>query len=54
MDLNAPKGIYGWSGLQNTFFWIDPENSLYGIFMSRSMTKGLPYDTILNSVYEIF
>ena len=54
MKLKAPKNIFGWPGLQNTFFWIDPENSLYGIFMSRSMTRGLPYDTILNSVYEIF
>ena len=54
MKLKAPKNIFGWPGLQNTFFWIDPENSIYGIFMSRSMTRGLPYDTILNSVYEIF
>jgi len=54
MKLNAPSGIYGWSGLQNTFFWIDPENSIYGIFLSRSMTSGLPYEELLNVTYENF
>tara|TARA_B100000287_G_scaffold430325_1_gene485350 strand:- start:395 stop:1615 length:1221 start_codon:yes stop_codon:yes gene_type:complete len=54
MNLKAPKKIFGWPGLQNTFFWIDPENSLYGIFMSRSMSNGLPYDALLNKVYQIF
>ena len=33
----APKGIYGWSGYHNTHFWIDPENKLFGLFMSRAI-----------------
>ena len=33
----APKGIYGWSGYNNTHFWIDPENKLFGLFMSRAI-----------------
>ena len=32
----APKGIFGWSGYQNTHFWIDPENGIYGLFMTRT------------------
>ena len=30
------KGTYGWSGYHNTHFWIDPENKIYGLFMSRA------------------
>ena len=33
---NSPNGIYGWSGYHNTHFWIDPENELFGIFLSRA------------------
>ena len=33
----APNGIYGWSGYHNTWFWIDPTNKLYGLFMSNSI-----------------
>jgi len=32
----SPAGVYGWSGYHNTHFWVDPENKLYGLFMSRS------------------
>ncbi|WP_415370815.1 serine hydrolase domain-containing protein [Patiriisocius sp. Uisw_047] len=33
---NSPKGIFGWAGYHNTHFWIDSENDLYGIFMTRA------------------
>ena len=33
----APNGIYGWSGYHNTWFWIDPTNKLYALFMSNSI-----------------
>ena len=32
----APPGIFGWSGYHNTHFWIDRENGLYVVFMSRA------------------
>lgn len=32
----APDGVFGWAGYHNTHFWIDPENRLYGLFMSRA------------------
>jgi CubicO group peptidase (beta-lactamase class C family) len=31
----SPKGIFGWSGYHNTHFWIDQENDLFGLFMTR-------------------
>ena len=33
----AGKGTFGWSGYHNTHFWIDPENKVYGLFMSRAI-----------------
>jgi CubicO group peptidase (beta-lactamase class C family) len=32
----SPKGIFGWAGYHNTHFWIDSENDLYGVFMTRA------------------
>ncbi len=32
----SPRGIYGWSGYHNTHFWIDYENRVYGLFMTRT------------------
>jgi CubicO group peptidase (beta-lactamase class C family) len=32
----SPKGIFGWSGYHNTHFWVDYENNLYGLFMTRT------------------
>ena len=47
MNQGAPKGIYGWSGLQYTEFWIDPKNSMFVIFMTRSHSyKGIQKDLI--------
>jgi CubicO group peptidase (beta-lactamase class C family) len=31
----APAGIFGWGGYHTTHFWIDPENEIYGLFMTR-------------------
>lgn len=30
-----PEGCYGWGGYHSTFFWIDPANNQYGLFLSR-------------------
>jgi CubicO group peptidase (beta-lactamase class C family) len=34
--VGASKGIYGWQGVANTHFWIDPEKNLFGLFMTRA------------------
>ena len=31
-----PKGAFGWSGYHNTYFWIDRQNGIYGLFMTRT------------------
>ena len=36
LTTQVSAGVYGWSGYHNTHFWVDPENDLYGLFMSRS------------------
>ena len=32
----VPAGTFGWSGYHNTHFWIDQENKVYGVFMTRA------------------
>jgi CubicO group peptidase (beta-lactamase class C family) len=50
---NSPKGIFGWPGYHNTHFWIDPENNLFGIFMTRLQVFSSVIDKgIRKSVYE--
>lgn len=31
----SPQGIFGWGGYHNTWFWIDQENELFGLIMTR-------------------
>ena len=53
MNQGAPRGIYGWGGLQYTEFWIDPENSMFVIFMTRSQSyKGILED-LIRAVYKV-
>lgn len=33
---NSSEGIYGWSGYHNTHFLIDPQENLFGLFMTRA------------------
>ena len=52
MNQKAPKGIYGWSGLQYTEFWIDPKNSMFVIFMTRSQSyKGIQ-ENLIKTIYK--
>ena len=41
--LALPKGSYFWGGAAGTFFWVDPENELIGLFM----TQLVPHRTTL-------
>lgn len=41
--LALPQGSYFWGGAAGTFFWIDPENELIGLFM----TQVVPHRTTL-------
>ncbi len=33
----SPEGIFGWGGHNGTFFWIDQQNNLYGLVMTRRL-----------------
>jgi CubicO group peptidase (beta-lactamase class C family) len=33
--LALPEGSYFWGGAAGTFFWIDPQNELIGMFMTQ-------------------
>jgi CubicO group peptidase (beta-lactamase class C family) len=32
-------GEFGWAGAANTYYWVDPQEELIGIFMSQSMVE---------------
>ena len=32
----TPKGVFGWSGYHNAYFWIDRQNGIYGLFMTKT------------------
>ena len=52
MNQGAPKGIYGWSGLQYTEFWIDPKNSMFVIFMTRSQSYKGVQENLIRTIYK--
>ena len=38
--LLSSEGEYGWAGVANTYFWIDPKEELIGLFMSQFLPSG--------------
>ena len=52
MNQGAPEGIYGWSGLQYTEFWIDPKNSMFVIFMTRSQSYKSIQEDLIRTIYK--
>jgi CubicO group peptidase (beta-lactamase class C family) len=32
---SIPNGVYGWNGVYNTLYWVDPTNHLIGISVSQ-------------------
>ena len=51
---DAPKGIYGHGGYQHTEFWIDPENSLFALFMTRALSYKQHREKFMKAVYLVF
>ena len=50
---NSPGGIFGWSGYHTTHFWVDPENELYGLFMTRLYpSTDIPQRLLRDAVYR--
>ncbi len=45
----SPVGSFGWGGYHSTYFWVDPEQQLYGVFMTRRYPF---HDGIENKIRE--
>jgi len=50
----APGDLY-WGGAGGTYFWVDPMNQLFVVFMMQSPKQRVPYRSVLrNMVYAAF
>lgn len=38
--LPLPKGSYGWAGAASTYFWIDPDSEIVGIYLAQLLGGG--------------
>ena len=48
----SPAGDYYWGGAGGTYFWVDPRNNMYVVFMMQSPKQRVPYRSVLrNMVY---
>ena len=34
----SSRGEFGWGGAANTYYWVDPVESIIGVFMVQKMT----------------
>lgn len=51
--LQGSPGDYFWGGAHGTYFWIDPKEQLYVVFMMQSPSARLPYRYLLRQlVYQ--
>lgn len=47
------SGEYGWAGAATTYFWSDPDESMYGVIMSQYLGATLPMtDDMRNAAYQ--
>lgn len=48
----SPAGDYYWGGAGGTYFWVDPRNNMWVLFMMQSPKMRVPYRSVLrNMVY---
>lgn len=48
----SPAGDYYWGGAGGTYFWVDPRNNMFVVFMMQSPKQRVPYRSVLrNMVY---
>ena len=51
--LPGSVGDFSWSGIYGTYFWIDPQEDLFAVFMMQSPAMRLPYRALMrNLVYQ--
>jgi CubicO group peptidase (beta-lactamase class C family) len=50
--VSGSAGEYYWGGAGGTYFWVDPKERMYVVFMMQSPSKRVPYRALLrNMVY---
>ena len=50
--LSGSVGEYNWGGAGGTFFWIDPKEDMFVVFMMQSPKQRVPYRAVLkNMIY---
>ena len=48
----SPAGDYYWGGAGGTYFWVDPRNNMWVLFMMQSPKQRTAYRSVLrNMVY---
>ena len=48
----SPVGEFNWGGAGGTYFWVDPKNRMFVVFMMQSPKQRVPYRSVLrNMVY---
>ena len=51
--LHGSPNDYHWGGLYGTYFWHDPRERMYVVFMMQSLTARLPYRYMMRElVYQ--
>ena len=48
--LRGPVGQFFWSGVAGTFFWIDPQEDLFAIFLSQGPGQREYFRTLVRSL----
>jgi CubicO group peptidase (beta-lactamase class C family) len=49
--LAVSKGSFGWGGMAQTTFWVDPQEQLIGIFLTQILPESpLPYRELFKPV----
>jgi CubicO group peptidase (beta-lactamase class C family) len=49
----SSPGEYGWGGAAKTFYWIDPQEEMFGVFMTQKMSANeKPDKDLMNLTYQ--
>jgi CubicO group peptidase (beta-lactamase class C family) len=48
--LAGSVGEYFWGGAGGTYFWVDPKEALFVVFMMQSPKQRVPYRSLLKSL----
>ena len=48
------EGEFGWAGAASTYFWVDPEEEVIGLFMAQYLGSVLPLsENLRTAAYQM-